>query len=118
MAKSYLDAEKCFNLWIETGSIDKARKQLKIQYGIVNPKTGALASPMGVWGAAYRYMLSNPEYCRSKVNEVWRANGEILKDHEWDEIRFSRAKYVFRKKRLMKHLEENPELRIFLHGQK
>lgn len=118
MAKSYLDAEKCFNLWIETGSVYKTQLQLKERYGIVNYKTGKLASPMGVWGAASRYMLLNSEYCKSKVAEVWRANGEILKDQEWNKMLFDRAKYVFRKKRLMKYMAEHPELRIFLHDQK
>lgn len=115
MARSYLDAKLCFDLWIETGSINKTQMMLLNKHGLRNPKTGGIPSQMGVWSSAARYMLQYPDEAKKKVEQVWKANGEILSDEEWRKMLFHRAKYIFRKKRLEAYLQDHPELRKYLH---
>lgn len=115
MARSYLDAKLCFDLWIETGSVYKTRLVLRDKYKIFNPKNGKMPSQMGVWSSAARYMLQSPEDARKQVEQVWRANGEILSDEEWNKMLYERAMYIFRKKKLNQYFDEHPELRKYKH---
>ena len=60
-------------------------------------------------------MLQSPEDARRQVEQVWRANGEILSDEEWNKMLYERAMYIFRKKKLNQYFDEHPELRKYKH---
>lgn len=86
-----------FEAWNKTGSIYKAPEYLKREYNIVNPKSGKMVSPQGVWGAAGRYIISNPNEARKQLDEVYKANGMLLSDRQWYEIVYNCQKYFSRK---------------------
>lgn len=105
--KAILDPKICFDMWIETGSVWKAPHRLKDEYGIFNKATGKLASPMGIWRAAWVYTLNNLPEARVKVAKVWEANGENLTDNDWYLLVIEKAKYIYSRRRFKKFIEEH-----------
>ena len=79
---TWLDRKRCFELWVELGSIDKVRRRLESE-GIVNPTTKKAASNFGISAAAYKYMVFNPVESR-KVFQHLGFFGEG-KDDDWIE---------------------------------
>jgi hypothetical protein len=114
--KTVLDPKQCFDLWIETGSVYKARLVLKSKYGIVNPETGKLITAMGLWDAAWRYVLENMVEARKSVEQTWRANGQLLSDAEWYKIVTKRAVYLYSPSKLEKFLARHEYLRPYLYA--
>ena len=89
-----LDPKLCFDLWIETGSVYKVPALLHSRHGVFNVKLGQEVSHMGVWSAAWKYVLENLVECRPRIAETWRANGELLTDQKWYEMVCEKAKLV------------------------
>lgn len=116
--KTVLDPKLCFELWIETGSVYKARLVLKSKYGVVNPESGKLITAMGLWDAAWRHVLDNMVEARKSVESAWRANGEILSDVEWYNLVAKRAAYLYSPSRLEKFLNRHEYLRPYVYAKK
>jgi hypothetical protein len=95
--KQFLDDKRCFDLWIETNSLYKAQAVLARE-GLINPKTGRPPTVMGIWTAAWRWGIANPQDARKLVGDVYHANGEILSNEEWDVIIQEKRAYLFAKK--------------------
>lgn len=108
--KKFLDHKLCFDTWIECGSVYKTRYILRDRYGIVNPNTGKLLTAMGVWGAAWNYVLENLVEARKSVELAWRANGEILTDVDWYKLVIGKAKYLYPPKKYAEFIEKHKYL--------
>lgn len=84
--ESFIPEEKCFYLWLNTGSLKKAQQHLA-EEGYVNPKTGEPYSDFGIRHAAYRYLLYNHERLRPLMEEA----GFEGDDDDWNLYLIHRA---------------------------
>ena len=114
--KKILEPKLCFDLWIETGSTYKTCRVLRDRYGVINPATGKMVTAMGVWDAAWRYILENMVEGRKGVSDVWRANGEILEDRDWYPLVIRVAKYLYYQKKVAKWMEKHSYLTPYLEN--
>ncbi|KKQ34907.1 MAG: hypothetical protein US52_C0042G0003 [candidate division WS6 bacterium GW2011_GWA2_37_6] len=112
--RKFLDGKLCFELWVQRSSLGKASNVLRDEFGIVNPSTGEKASTMGVWGAAWTYILNTLVEGRKGVESVWKANGELLTDLDWYTLVVTKARYIFGKKKFQKFIEKNSYLTPYL----
>ncbi len=108
--KVWLDPKESFDAWIESGSVYKARYIMRDKYGKVNPSSGKIASHEGIWDAAWRYVLDNPIEARKQINDVWKANGELLDDTRWNTMVIRRARYLYSDKRYSAYLAKHSYL--------
>ena len=88
-----LDPKTCFEVWAKTGSIYKAPLVLKNEYGLVK-ENGMLFSPTGIWHSATLYIIESPFDARKIFEDVWRANGVIIKDADWYKFLLEKAHYL------------------------
>lgn len=101
----FLDGQRCFELWVITGSLYKTQKILQDE-GVFNPKTERIPTVMGIWNAAWRWGLENKDEAKKMVADVYRANGEILSDEEWKEMLDDKAMYLYSKKKYNQFVDE------------
>lgn len=91
--KRMLDPKLCFELWARTGSIYKVPMVLKNEYGMVR-ENGNLYSATGIWHSANLYVTTEPLAARKVFEDVWRANGVIIKDEDWYKFLLEKAAYL------------------------
>ena len=88
----YYDSKKCFDAWVITGSLEKAREYL-YEHGERNTEGNKPTIP-GISKASYRHILSDPVSCRRVlIDKLLLKNLEI--DSEWIAFQIQAAMYCF-----------------------
>jgi len=111
--KLFLDGEECFDIWAKTGSVYKTAKLLETQ-GIVNPASGKRPSPMGIWTSAWKWVLDHPAEAKSKVDEVWKSNGELLTNEMWYKLMAEKARYILAPKKFEAYVNKHAYLKDYI----
>lgn len=88
-----LDPKLCFEIWSRTNSIYKGPQVLRDEYGMVK-ENGMMFSPTGFWHSANLYVIEHPVEARKIFENVWRANGVIIKDEDWYKFLLEKAAYL------------------------
>lgn len=85
-----LDEERCFNLWVEVGTLEKASKQLEKQ-GKFNKYTKKSFTPAAIRHAALRYMIRNIDETKKKFEEIDPMSSHLLTEATWHKYIAKRA---------------------------
>ena len=95
VTKPTLDNKTCFDLWIQTSSLNKTLKSLTRSGIMSKRRPGKPVSRQAVWIAAWTYVLENVTEARPKLDEVFRMNGEILDDVTWKSMIQRKADNIY-----------------------
>jgi hypothetical protein len=111
ITKTIIPGDKAWEAWIKTGSLYKAPLYLYTTYGIKNPRTQKPVSHAGVAGACNKHMVADPVGSKKMLEEVYRANGEILTERVWGTLLYKALLYTTPRKQkefLEKHTYYKP----------
>jgi len=89
---SKLDAEECFKLWVELGTLKKVVMELT-RRGQINKITGKPYGIMTVSNRAHRWVLENSEEARSYYIEA----GTIMNEEQFDRWMITKAMTSYHK---------------------
>lgn len=93
--KKQLDDKECFDLWMETGTLEKASKRLT-DAGKINQDTGKPFHPISLRFAALRHLIRNPKEVKEKFEEIDPNSPYLISQETWQKFLAKRACEIFR----------------------
>lgn len=89
-----LNGREIMELWAKMGSLGRVHKYYQSS-GKVNPRTLQPYDQSSLWRAASIYLIEQPKEAR----EIYRAEGDVKTDKEWDLFVLDRAIQIYRTQR-------------------
>jgi hypothetical protein len=103
-----LRPEKCWNDWIEQGSLTKVKRKYRMD-GLISPRTGDAPNESAIQKSAYSYAVENVDIAKERFIHECQTRGIPFTEELWEEklYKIGRLLYYQRSGRMADFIEKH-----------